>query len=83
MARLGSMTIRTALLQEVDAFLQASGMSPTRFSKEATGSNSWYTRLQQGYGTTIDTADTARAYMARWWKAKERRPEQSRREVAR
>lgn len=60
------MSIRAALLAEVEAFLELSGMTPSRLGKEAINDPSWYFRFQRGMDTKIETADRLRSYMDHW-----------------
>lgn len=52
------------LLAEIEAFLEAKEMSPTRFGAEATGDRHLVRQLRNGRRLWPETADRIRKYMA-------------------
>lgn len=69
------MTAREQLLSEIEAFLKSSGMTPTQFSIEATGDRAFMTRMRQGKGLNLSTAQAVRDFMGGY---KPKRPKQRR-----
>lgn len=53
----------TDLLNEIDKFLAASGMSPTYFGKKAANNSLLVERLRNGRPIQVPTADKVRAFM--------------------
>lgn len=52
------------LLDEIEAFLSASGMGETYFGRQAAGNTEVVKRLRSGRDVTTTTAERLRAYMA-------------------
>ena len=52
------------LLQEIDAFLGRTGMTPTRFGQEVMNNSSFVRQLRRGGSVTLRTVDKVRSYMA-------------------
>jgi hypothetical protein len=62
----------TALLCEIEGFLEVSGLSPTAFGQEVMGDRHLVHRLRSGKSSvTLKTADKIRSFM-REWKLKRR-----------
>jgi len=57
------MTIQTELLNEIDAFLGATGMAETTFGREAANDGKLMARLRSGKGVTTRTVEKLRAFM--------------------
>jgi hypothetical protein len=69
------MSSADALLSEIDAFLQRTGMTQTQFGQEAMNNGSFVRQLRNGYGVTLRTLDKVRAFMSEWdAEQKRRRP---------
>lgn len=58
------MSSADALLQEIEDFLQRSGMTPTQFGQGAMNNSSFVRQLRSGSGVTLRTLDKVRAFMA-------------------
>ena len=54
------------LLAEIEAFLEQTGLSPTKFGLAAVNDGHLVANLRKGTSVTLKTADRVRAYMARW-----------------
>jgi hypothetical protein len=67
------MSSAEALLGEIDAFLQRTGMTQTQFGEESMNNRSFVRQLRNGGGVTLRTLDKVRAYMAEWGEKKSRR----------
>lgn len=57
------MRIREQILQNVHAFLEASGMSQRQFGVEAVGDNKFVARLESGAGITLTTIEKVESYI--------------------
>jgi hypothetical protein len=57
------MTSKEQLLSDIDAFLEATGMSRTRFGQQAVGDTTIIRRLRAGATCSLDMADRMRAFM--------------------
>ncbi|MBX9659054.1 MAG: hypothetical protein K2X00_10840 [Nitrospiraceae bacterium] len=57
------MSTKDALLEEIDAFLRKTGISPTRFGEETCNERGLISRLRRGGGLTLDSYDRIKAYM--------------------
>ena len=68
------MSSADALLGEIDAFLQRTGMTQTQFGQEAMNNGSFVRQLRSGSGITLRTLDKVRAFMSEWDERKRRRP---------
>jgi hypothetical protein len=64
------MSSADALLQEIEDFLQRSGMTPTQFGQGAMNNSSFVRQLRSGSGVTLRTLDKVRAFMADWERRK-------------
>jgi hypothetical protein len=58
------MSSADALLSEIEAFLQRSGMTPTQFGLGAMNNSSFVRQLRNGSGVTLRTLDKVRGFMA-------------------
>lgn len=58
------MTAREQLLSEIEAFLERSGLSPSRFGFEALNDRGFMNRLRAGADVTLGTAERLRAFMS-------------------
>jgi len=56
-------SLRDQLLAEIDAFLDKSGMTDTRFGVESLNDKAWLHRFRAGLSPTIDTVDKVRRFM--------------------
>ena len=57
--------IADELLEEIDAFLERTGMAHTRFGSEAMKDPSFVTRLRKNKNPTTKTVQKVRAFMER------------------
>ena len=57
------MSLRAELLQDIDAFLKRTGMSPTRFSERSTGDRTLMISLRAGRDLKLSTVEKIRAFM--------------------
>jgi hypothetical protein len=57
---------RQILLEEIESFLETSGMKPTNFGLECLNDSALITRLRAGSDVTLGTADKIRLYMRNW-----------------
>lgn len=57
------MSTKDDLLNEIDKFLERTGIAPTRFGEESCGERSILKRLRSGGKITTDTYDRIKAYM--------------------
>jgi hypothetical protein len=74
------------LLQEIDAFLDRTGMTQTRFGQEAMNNSSFVRQLRKGGSVTLRTMDRVRSFMSDWNEsggARRRRARPNRRAEAR
>jgi hypothetical protein len=53
-----------AFLKEIEDFLTATGMAPTRFGREAVSDPHFVARVRRGGNVTYRTSDRVRSYMA-------------------
>ena len=60
---LGEMTPQDQLLSEVEAFLEARKLAPTKFGRLAVNDGKLVSRLRAGANMTISTLDRVRAFM--------------------
>ena len=58
------MQTRAALIDAIERFLAATGMSEGRFGVAAVGDNKLVARLRAGFGVTLTTIERAEAFMA-------------------
>ena len=63
---LRAMSEREKLVQDIEKFLEKSGMSPTRFGIESVGRRSLMHQLRSGGGVNLDTAEKLRNFMKDW-----------------
>jgi Tfp pilus assembly protein PilX len=71
------MSSAEALLRDIEAFLQRTGITPTQFGLEAMNNSSFVRQLRNGSGVTLRTLDKVRAFMTDWEK-KNKRPSKGR-----
>lgn len=62
-----------ALLREIDAFLDQSGMTQTKFGIEVMNNSSFVRQLRNGGSVTLRTQDRVRAFINGWDKKKKTR----------
>lgn len=58
-----SLTLHQQIVNEIDAFLARTGMTPTRFGVESVGDRSFVTRVRAGRQLRTDTIEAMRTYM--------------------
>ena len=75
------MSSADALLREIDAFLQRTGITQTQFGQEAMNNGSFVRQLRSGSGITLRTLDKVRAFMTEWDDQKRRRRQKRRAEA--
>lgn len=57
------MSDRDTLLREIDAFLERTGMTETRFGRAALNDGHFLRRLRQGGNITLRTVERVQAFM--------------------
>jgi hypothetical protein len=60
------MSSADALLGEIDAFLQRTGITQTQFGQKCMNNGSFIRQLRNGSGVTLRTLDKVRSFMAEW-----------------
>jgi hypothetical protein len=60
------MTLQTDFSDEVEAFLKAARLAPSRFGRDALGDPGFVAELRQGRCPNLRTIERARAFIARW-----------------
>jgi len=60
------MSSAETLLREIDAFLERTGITQTRFGVEAMNNSSFVRQLRKGGSVTLRTVDKVREFMSEW-----------------
>lgn len=60
------MTLQTEFSNEVEAFLKAAAMRPSRFGRDALGDPGFVAELRQGRCPNLRTIERARAFIQSW-----------------
>lgn len=60
------MTLQTDFSDEVEAFLKASTLPPSRFGRDALGDPGFVAELRRGRCPNLRTIERARAFIAKW-----------------
>ena len=60
------MTLQSDFSDEVEAFLKAAAMRPSRFGRDALGDPGFVAELRQGRCPNLRTIERARAFIQSW-----------------
>jgi hypothetical protein len=56
--------LRKLLIQEIEDFLDESGMTASNLGREAVGDNKFVTRVHRGAGITLNTIERLESYIS-------------------